>query len=330
MPNELKAAEIFSAGTWNGLSFTEADLDIIAASFVELAQAGRVPLKFGHNDEQPMTDGQPALGWVDRVWRDGTRLLADFSALPSVVYDAIKAQLYKFVSVELLQDAERDGKSFPWVLSAVSLLGADPPAVSNLGDLAALTMTRAGFRCATSRTFKRDSTNGAQSMAGENDNAELESLRAAVKKFSDENDALKLAREKDQAERLAEKAAAISAQVEAKFKSAIEAKRLLPSARERFIKWTMPKAAADVVNFSLAEVDSYIEENKITMSDPTPRSTVKAEDEEGKAPDEIVMGRTRKFMLANGEKDYARATIAVLREDPTLAEQYRSMPDNRR
>src|SRR5690606_25974082 len=98
---ELRDREIFAVGKWNGLEFTEADLDDIVANFDRLKDIHKVPLKFGHNDEQPITDGQPAIGWVSRVYRKGKKLLADFSDVPSVVVEAIKKKLYRTVSVEL-------------------------------------------------------------------------------------------------------------------------------------------------------------------------------------------------------------------------------------
>lgn len=139
---DITGAHIFSAGTWNNMSFSEADLDQIVTSFESLALAGRVPLKFGHNDEQPVTDGQPAIGWVSRIWRQGSKLLADFSNVPTVVFDMIKRELYKFVSVELLREVKREGVTYPSVLDAVALLGADPPAVTDLDSLSALTWSR--------------------------------------------------------------------------------------------------------------------------------------------------------------------------------------------
>ena len=36
---------------------------------------GRIPLKLGHENDAKMKDGAPALGWVDRVWREGSKLL---------------------------------------------------------------------------------------------------------------------------------------------------------------------------------------------------------------------------------------------------------------
>lgn len=94
-----------------------------------------MPLKLGHNGDQPLTDGQPALGWVSRVYRDGRKLLADFIDMPTSIYEMVKAGLYKFVSVELAKNVLAGTREIPWVLDAVALLGADQPAVGTLKDL---------------------------------------------------------------------------------------------------------------------------------------------------------------------------------------------------
>lgn len=57
--------EVLSVGTWNGDTFTRADLREIAANFSRLGRQVRVPLKFGHDDGQTLlgqADGDPALG----------------------------------------------------------------------------------------------------------------------------------------------------------------------------------------------------------------------------------------------------------------------------
>lgn len=131
-------AEIFAAGTWNSMKFDEKDLDGIAATFDKLRDIHKVPLKFGHNSSQPMTDGQPALGWVDRVWREGSKLMAKFTDVPELVMSAIKKKLYRKVSVELDVDVKHGDNRYDYVLSGVALLGADIPAVNVLADLHAL------------------------------------------------------------------------------------------------------------------------------------------------------------------------------------------------
>ncbi len=328
---DLRGAEIFSVGKWNGLEFSDADIDAIVESFNTLALNGRVPLKLGHNDEQSMTDGQPALGWVSKVWREGEKIMADFTSVPSVIYDAIKNKLYNFVSVELLQDAEQDGSRYPWVLSAVALLGADRPAVSNLQELSRLTMS-----CRKAYSFARAGTinfTGAKSkMAEVNIDAtlaELAELKAKLATFSAENEAIKAERDKVIEDGKKEKAAAIKAAVEQKFESAIAAKRLLPAARERFFKWTFPKDIDAIVAFESSEVDSYIKENETVSMSDSRAATAVDKSEEGKSADAIVAGRVKKFMADNKGVSYKDAMVSVLRDDPALANDYRFLPDGK-
>lgn len=326
---DLQGAEIFSIGTWNGMKFEDADLDAIVRSFEELQLNGRVPLKLGHNDEQPVTDGQPALGWVDRVWKDGEKLMADFVNVPKEIYNAIRDKLYNFVSVELLQDAEQNGDSFPWVLSGVALLGADRPAVSNLKELSKLAMS-----CRKAMQFsKRGTINlsiGAKSMTDEKSLLdEIAALKAQVAKFSNENEAIIAERDKIIEATKAEKAESIKEQTIQKFESAIAAKIVLPSARERFFKWVFPKTVDAILEFSASEVDAYIEENKVNMSDEK-RVATATKDDESKPADVRVSLRTRQFMAENKGMSYKDAMVEVLREDPALADEYRFMPDNRK
>lgn len=175
---DIRGAELFKIGRWNGILFKSTDLDAIFESFAALGLAGRVPLKFGHNDEQPLTDGQPALGWVTRVYRQGDVLKGDFSDVPRVVHEAIKAGNYKFVSVELLRDVVAGGREYAWVLSAVALLGADIPAVSNLNELRQLTMARrAEFSSGTRMTF---------TVGGQDSMTETEKLKAENAKLQEQ------------------------------------------------------------------------------------------------------------------------------------------------
>lgn len=141
---ELKNQEIFAAGKWNGKVFKQSDLEQIAHTFARLRGVHQVPLKFGHNEEQPALDGQPALGWVQRVFVKGKKLIADFTNVPDLVIEAFKKKLYRTVSIELLLDVTHKGITFPFVLDAVALLGADQPAVNTLADLKTL-MARTEF-----------------------------------------------------------------------------------------------------------------------------------------------------------------------------------------
>ena len=323
---ELKSAEIFSVGKWNGLEFSDSDLEAIVRSFESLQLSGRVPLKLGHNDEQQMVDGQPALGWVGRIWKEGGKLLADFVNVPNVIYQAIRDKLYNFVSVELLQDAEQSGDKYPWVLSAVALLGSDRPAVSNLKELSKLVMSRRAayqFSRAGTLNLKGDSDD----MADDKVEAELAALKAKVQTFEDENKALKAERDKLVENGIKEKAAAIKSATEQKFETAIAAKTLLPAHRERFFKWTFPKTDEQIIEFDSSEADRYIEENKVAPPATTTGSKTR-ESEDGKTPDVRVAQRVRICMSENPGMSYKDAMVLVLRDDPVLGDEYRYMPDN--
>lgn len=132
----LNGVEIFSTGVWNGDKYSEEDLNNMVENFDRVGF--EPPIKIGHNEEQPELDGQPALGYIDKIYLAGNKLLANFKELPKRVYEAIKRGNYKRVSSEIYWDYTNDGKSFDRVLKAVALLGADIPAVTNLEAITGL------------------------------------------------------------------------------------------------------------------------------------------------------------------------------------------------
>lgn len=138
----LKDQEIFSAGVWNNDSYTETDLDSMVSAFNSVHP--KVPLKLGHDDSQKwfgQKDGAPALGWVENLRRIGTKLVADFVNVPNLIVDLIGKKAYRSKSAEIYWNLKDQGNVWPRVLKAVSLLGADIPAVSNLNDLQTVLMS---------------------------------------------------------------------------------------------------------------------------------------------------------------------------------------------
>jgi len=132
----IEEVEIFSVGKWNGDSYTQKDLDAMVAAFEDVGF--QPPLKLGHNKEQEKEihqDGQPALGWVEKLSTKGGKLLADFSHVPQKLYEAIKRKNYTTISAEIYIDFDFNGAKFSKVLRAVSLLGADIPAVGGLEQI---------------------------------------------------------------------------------------------------------------------------------------------------------------------------------------------------
>jgi hypothetical protein len=277
--SNLVRAEIFSAGKFypgnlNGeaVEFTEADLDHIVAAFDERASAGRVPLKLGHNDAQPVTDGQPALGWVSRVWREGGKLLADFTDMPSVVYDAIKNGLYKFISVELSKDVKTSGGLRSWALDAAALLGADIPAVGTLKDLQALTLSaRGGLRPAAVFALTRGhQPTGERSTMTDQEIAELRVKFAAA-----EAEVVRLKAESDarEAEVRKEKVARQREAIRAQFTAAETAGRVYPRVQNKFIETRWFKDDEEVLKLSAADIETLIKEDEIPEAQRKPGGT---------------------------------------------------------
>jgi hypothetical protein len=88
--------------------------------------------------------GSPALGYIERLYRKGNKLLADIGSIPRKFYELIKAGSYRRVSAEVYWNYkdEKTGRLFPKVLKAVAFLGAEIPAVTNLDAVTGLYDTR--------------------------------------------------------------------------------------------------------------------------------------------------------------------------------------------
>lgn len=357
-PIDITGAEIFDVGSWNGYRFSDDDLDEIVSSFDFLKLAGRVPLKLGHNDEQEVTDGQPALGWVERVYRSGSKLLADFADVPKVVYDAIRRGNYKFISIELLGNVQAGTRLIPWVLDAVALLGADLPAVGTLKDLQSLVMHKLHGLCGErSLAFKRESTNfgGREAMADENDDVkklkeELEKLRlskeAAEKEAKElkfkakelEIDASEAVSYKRRLEELMQKNHGEKVQshrkvVKEMFERAVGDKAITAAARERFYKH-FDVDSDDVLKLSVKDVEEYIKEN------PNPFAQKRQGSMDGNGDvisggfaDQELLAKSRKFCRDNNldprnRDNLMRGAKDVLRGDRDLGQRYKMLPDD--
>ena len=135
---DIKDRVIFSAGTWNGDTYTEEDIKAIADAFSDLKGQLRPPLKLGHNEGQGMTDGMPAIGWIDNVRAVGKKLMADFVKVPKKISELLAVGAYRTVSPEIYWNLEMNGKQYPYALKALALLGADIPACKDVSDIMAL------------------------------------------------------------------------------------------------------------------------------------------------------------------------------------------------
>lgn len=136
----IKGVEIFSVGQWNGDVYTAEDLDEMVRAFNEMRDTLKPALKLGHTDKQKLIqqDGMPAAGWIGGLYRLGQKLVADFVDIPEKIFELIENKAYRKVSSEIYWNIDINGKQYRRMLSAVALLGADMPAVTNLRDILAL------------------------------------------------------------------------------------------------------------------------------------------------------------------------------------------------
>ena len=119
----FKGVEVFRAGDHTDSAgrqhtFTEADLDKVAAYNPAKHEA---PVVVGHP-----RDNAPAYGWVERVYREGDSLKADFKGIAPEFADLVKAGRFKKRSISLYPDG---------TLRHVGFLGAVPPALKGLKDV---------------------------------------------------------------------------------------------------------------------------------------------------------------------------------------------------
>lgn len=69
------------------------------------------------------------LGLIEKLYKKGKSLIADFKDVPDKIADLIKSGQLKFKSPEFFRNITRDGKVYHNVLKAISFFGADVPAM---------------------------------------------------------------------------------------------------------------------------------------------------------------------------------------------------------
>ncbi len=357
----IYGVQIFAEGTWNGTTFTAEDVDMIITSFEFLGLGGKIPLKLGHEGPDIRHDPrtQFAMGWVERVYRNGRYIEADFS-VPDTVYSLIKEGMLKFVSVELLHNVKAANREIPWVLDAVALLGSDQPAVGILDDLQALTMSRSPNIGAFSEVVQFSKTGktifksqgDTKTMSDGNITQKellerLEALTLKVDSLSTENSELKKFRTEAESlrRRLKETDETMRereltqhrADIKRIFEEAISTERITPATRERFFKSYKVETEA-VMDIELDDVREFIKENEtaefrnkkkgrvITLS----RSNDEAPDD--MTPDVELLQRAKAYcrerdMDENDHNDLQKAVVAIFKSNRELGTRYKFMPD---
>ena len=238
--------EIFSVGIWNGMKFVEQDLLNIESSFGALKDVLKIPLKLGHDDEQPLTDGLPAIGWVEEVKynKDKKKLEAVFDIVSDKVIKAIEMNMYRTVSVELDVGVTYKEKQFEFVLTGVALLGAELPAVNNLNDLGKFdrsVFTKSGETLHFNlKNFKQEDDNMDEIEKLKKQMQELQDTIEMSKQESDqikaENETLKAEKKQAEAEKEELKFTTAKSAIETSMEKLVKANKVLPAVREDFVK----------------------------------------------------------------------------------------------
>lgn len=337
--------EIFAVGTWNGIDFTLEDLKLMANAFNSLKDVHQVPLiKLGHNDEQPLTDGQPALGWIEDIFVKGEKLMAKLTDVPDIVAKAISKKLYRNKSVELDIGVEHNGEYYPWVVSGVALLGADIPAVNTLNDLGAY-MSKYSY---SSISFTKRVTfslpeekNRSKSMSGDTDDIsvkkQLEAMEAKLAELTEENIALKnekvefKAKQRNTEEQERKRLKFEKRKLfETELDDLVKQKKIAPFTRDDMLRdWDQTgdneegEKVRDKLEYSLETLKRTIEANPAFFgAEQARREAEQMKFESDKSPDKIVVQRAKKIMVEQGIKDFVRAKEMVLQADSELAEKY--------
>ena len=137
---EIPGVEVFEVGTWNGDTYTGADLDEMVSAFKELGSLLKPPVKLGHGSQELLErSGYPSAGWIKNLYRRGKKLFADLTDVPAKVAELIKNKAYRTRSAEIYWGFQEPStkKTFPKVFKALALLGEEIPAVSTIDDILA-------------------------------------------------------------------------------------------------------------------------------------------------------------------------------------------------
>jgi hypothetical protein len=354
MPLERLPVEILSVGKWKGREYALADLQAMEKNFYRLHGQLKPPLKFGHSDDQKLTgqkDGDPALGQVAELRVVGDKLIATLSNMPEIVQDAISKGLYTNVSSEVSFGATLDGEDLGPVLTALSLLGADLPAVSNLSGLKAYLSAEAEKVLTALKGAQLETLSYPAPKRVENtmpDKTPLELAQEQIAKLSLELQTKgQLEKDKD-AEldklRKGQREAAFNIQKTELLSWAegeVKAKRMLPAHREKIDSLLSVQKedfmAGKIEKLSLSATDmlSLLKDLSTAklpktgeLALPGSTSELSADADTTDPADELAKKVDEIFKAGNGKVDYQTATKEAYSQNPALFSRYHDSRDH--
>lgn len=367
MSRNLEGVEIMRTGTFRPggaaagrkVKVTRSMLQDMVDNFETLSPVGGFTpvLKLGHADAQRFlgqADGAPNLGIVEKVFKKGEKLLANFSGVPDAVIDLIAKRRFNTVSVEVIPEFEHEGKTFANVLTAVAILGAQLPAVKGLKELSEMLFAdeveAPNFEgdavefenTPATRRLKAESNMPDPILTQEQHDSLVEAAVAkAIKATKDEfaQESQRLTAERDEA-RDALKAEKVSfadfrtkaaqAEAEGVIDAAVKSGKLLPKQKEMAVAFLM--AQTGTIKFgdeekSMAAMFAEFIDASPPKVDTSERANGSVDDGEGTDefegdPGAEVDSRALKLQEADPKLAYADARKRVLNADPKLADAY--------
>lgn len=333
MSKIIEGVELFAVGVWHHVRFTADDLQGIAKAFAHFTSVLRVPLKLGHNDEQQVTDGMPALGWVSnvRLSEDNKKLLGDFVDVPDIVYNAISKKLYNSLSIELDLEVDYKGDRFPYLLTGVALLGADLPAVNTLSDLSSYIGKKEDERPKAHSRFSFSNrqeevkqTPKPKEVKTMTDNVELEKMKLEFAAMKAEKEKLQADFAKREKELEDQKRKELFSAKKKAFEDTLEAhvktRAITPAMRDKF--------SAKIKDNDIGSIE-LVSELVEAVADEVPEDKSKAQfskqggsDKSGVAPDKELVKKAKALQAEFGDLSFSAAAGRVLAANEELARDY--------
>lgn len=98
----IRGVEIFKAGTYRGIEYTDNDLQEMADNFKALKQSQTFDPVFKKNHSERVED---QIGWIVNVEAQGDMLMADIHITDWEAYDKIKSKTWRYLSSEIYPPA---------------------------------------------------------------------------------------------------------------------------------------------------------------------------------------------------------------------------------
>jgi hypothetical protein len=341
--NEL-TVELFAPGKWNGMVFDKDDLKDMAENFKTLKSVLFAPVKLGHNDEQQITDGMPALGEIVDTWytdagKDGKpKLMGKLAGLPDVVFTAINKRRYNKLSIELDIGVSHQGRFMKYVLTAVALLGADLPAVNTLADLNAYMSRKSLFadhkqkmvftKAFTSNMFQEETDMEYEKLYNELNvkfsklEAELATTKAEVITLTATKESFERDTKKREEDAKKQAIGTARATIAAKFEKAVTDEIITPAKRDQFTKLLNIDDDEAVLKIKAEDVDALLTDAEGKMfTKSTTRTKSRTERTVVDAGSELTT-KAYEIMNVNNGMDFTVAFERAMRANPELAAEH--------